>query len=178
MPPQKKAAPKLGPDAAGAGSGQPPWALVSPDGTDLYFPTTADNAQALAREFGAQPVDPSGFPWPSILLEDGTIDLGDAPKVSLGETGEQDSATGTPGADETASDAPTAPVTEQGGPTDQPAAPTPPVKAQPARRGSKPKASAADPGSLLSYCPSPAVCFPLGLPADVSHVACVHGSSS
>ena len=170
----KKAAAKLGPDAPSAGTGQPPWAMVAPNGTDLYFPTTAENAQAFAREFNAQPVSAENFPWPSILDNDGKIDLGngadDEPTEDLGD--DNDDAP-------IPSDAPEQPQSKQGGPTDQPAAPTPPAKAQPARRASRTKAeSAADPDALLSYCPTPGICFPLGLPANVSHVACVHGSSS
>lgn len=150
--PAKKAAPRLGPNASAASS-QPPWAMISPDGADLYLPTKQEDAIAYAREFGAQPVDPSGFPWPSILNDEGKIEIGDAP---------------------TPPDGPEAPESEQGGPTDPGDAPTPPAATQPAQRRAKHKPSA----DLLGYCPTPDMCFPNGLPENCSHVSCIHGSSS
>lgn len=178
MPPQpKKAAP-----VPAAGAGQPPWAMVSPDGTDLYFPTKPEDAQAFTREFGAQPVNPEGFPWPSILRADGTVDLGDAdPKeqsesqpsddAPVGMIGGQDSQPDTPGA---APESPRVPESEQGGPMDPAAEKTAPAPVRRPRRASQ----ATAPAELTAYCPTPDYCFPLGLPDNVSHVACVHGSSS
>lgn len=166
----KKAAPRLGPNA---GDGQPPWAMVSPDGTDLYFPTKPEDAQAFAREFGAQPVSTDLWPWPSILRADGTIKInGDddddaAPAADLGaDLGGQIVNPVT---------APAAPEQPAPVPSDPPAPIVAQAPVQRARGGSKAQRSDAD---LLAYCPSPAVCFPLGLPANCSHVTCVHGSSS
>ena len=155
--PKKTAARRLGPDAPSAGTGQPPWAMVSPDGSDLYFPTKAEDAQAFAREFGAQPVDTALWPWQSILRADG--------KIKIGAPDDDDAASTPPEASSAAQGA----QGEQGGHGDQPAAPTPPALPERARQ-----ASGAD---LLAYCPTPNMCFPLGLPVNVSHVACVHGSS-
>lgn len=172
MPPQpKKAAP-----VPAAGAGQPPWAMVSPDGTDLYFPTKPEDAQAFTREFGAQPVNPEGFPWPSILRADGTVDLGDADPKEQSESPESDDApVGMIGGQDSQPDTPgAAPESEQGGPMDQPAAPTSPAPVRRPRRASQ----ATAPAELTAYCPTPDYCFPLGLPDNVSHVACVHGSSS
>jgi len=150
------AAPRLGPDAPAANS-QPPWAMVSADGNDLYFPTKQEDAIAFARVHGAQPVDPSGFPWPSILDNDGKINLDDG---------------------ETPPDAPSAAESEQGGPVDTEAAQTPPAPAQPARKGRR-KAAPADATPPVQIdalgCPTPDVCWPVGLPDNCSYVTCVHG---
>jgi len=162
--PVKKAAARLGPLAPAINS-QPPWAMIAPNGTDLYFPTKQEDAITFARDHGAQPVESSSFPWQSILDNDGKINLGDD------ENGEDDE-TEAP-ADETPSEAPDGAESEQGGPTDPDAAPTPPVLAQPARKGRR-KATP-EPSLDRLGCPSPDVCWPVGLPDNCSYVTCVHG---
>lgn len=158
--PAKKAAPRLGPNAPAANS-QPPWAMVSADGADLYFPTKQEDAIAFARDHGAQPVDPNGFPWPSILDDEGKINL-------------DDDEAGAP-ADEAPPEAPGAAESEQGGPTDADAAPTPPAPVRPARKATR-KAAPAEPSPVDALgCPTPDVCWPVGLPDNCSYVTCVHG---
>lgn len=152
MPPAKKAtaANRLGPTENKAGS-QPPWAMVSADGADMLYPQSAEQAREYLGQ-GAKPVDPALWPWASEvpLAGDGEPPIQDqlsSPPVKDGPPKDQ---TGPIGGLSTLDDTPGASESAAEPPT--------------------------DPESLdVLGCPTPALCWPLGLPSDVSYVTCTHG---
>jgi len=151
MPPAKKAAPKLGPSTPP--SNQPPWAMASPD-SQIYLPQSADDARRFATQYGAVPINPDLWPWPN--------------EVPIGELKTDDPKATTPSEQPPSDDAPAGPT---GGPTSVPT--TPGAELEPAQPAAAvPEALE---GELVSGCPTPDVCWPLGLPDNCSYVTCVHG---
>jgi hypothetical protein len=131
--------------------------MVSLDGTEYYYPQSADEARRFAADNGAVPANPGLWPWKSeVPVSDGADlenpaappaeDLGSAdPKEQPSADGGPDSAPVTPGA---APEPAQAPATGDDEPVQ----------------------------GLVTSCPQPAACFPLGLPDNCSYATCVHGA--
>lgn len=159
----KKAAPsKLGPTASA--SNQPPWAMVSADGTEIFYPQSADEAKSFAATHGAVPANPELWPWRNEV----PLDASGTVAESSAFTDNRPLSDEAPGSHDLGTDplfAPTVP--------DNSGQPAQGVALQPVQ------SIAAAPevlqGEIVSGCPTPAVCWPLGLPDDCSYVTCVHG---
>lgn len=171
MPPQKKAAAKLGPQSSP--SNQPPWAMVSLDGAQTYYPQSADEARSFAAEHGAVPANPDLWPWANEVPIAGTDQNADNADLPADGDPKEPSASPQPDA---------APAGPTGGPTSALDIPgEADLSAVLAERIEQPAqapaaASAGVDVSDVTGCPTPALCWPLGLPHGCSYVTCVHGA--
>ena len=163
--PKKAAARKLGPTSDT--SSQPPWAMIAPDG-EIYFPKSADEARSFAGEHGALPVSPELWPWqadaPMAELSDLALREQLAPADPIDVAIEQ----------QQAADPPAAPVTTHTVTINLDGQQIADTMLPPAQSPAAPPEAVL--GGLVTSCPQPALCFPLGLPDNCSYATCVHGA--